>query len=105
MVDFGGFPGIIRVPEGERDGEPLMFGEIWAVNQDQLRAVDLLEGHPKWYTREKVWTKRLERRVWVYTLPSNWEDRANDLVLDGIWRPTVDESAFWEQEGIVFDGR
>lgn len=54
MVDLGPFPGVLKsgmVPENEDISSPIQ-GEIYWVNNQTLRVLDMYEG--EWYIREYV---------------------------------------------------
>lgn len=42
--------------------------DIFLVNNETLRKLDVLEGHPRWYKRKMVWisSTRIKRKCWVY---------------------------------------
>lgn len=113
MTDMIGFPGIFRPHENEnlpKDdmGNTIpgkMKGEVWAIEPEGLMSLDLLEGHPSFYRREKLWSDN-GIRVWMYILSPpathtgykrGWLDP--DRRLDsGIWRPSDSEKLFWNEK-------
>lgn len=83
MVSLGGFPGAIR-------GEGTIHGELYEVNEQQMRGLNSLEGYseirPKkdnFYDREFVKTNSGEE-AYIYTLEAEY--LKNPLVEDGIWK-------------------
>jgi len=85
MVSFGGFPAIVAGPHAVR-------GEIYEVNDEELVALDRLEGTPHFYTRELV-TAELDDGalpVHVYKLANEKRAREGRKVepIDGVldWR-------------------
>jgi len=98
MVSMGGFPAVC--PVSHKVGNATIYGEIWSTDEEGLASCDLLEGHPNWYEREKIWSDKLKKRVWVYLLPGRWEKEADDVVAGGIWRPTDDERQYWRTRGV-----
>ena len=48
----------------------VIYGEQWAVNDEQLARLDILESHPSWYERKKVIVRDLHTQhisdVWLY---------------------------------------
>lgn len=48
-----GIPGLV-------EGEYQVKGEVWSVDKNTLMALDSLEGHPDWYTREEVELEGIE---------------------------------------------
>lgn len=80
-----------------------MRGEVWAIEPEGLMALDLLEGHPSFYRREKWWTDK-DVRAWMYMmspgavvrgLEKGWFDSERNIP-EGMWRPTKDEQEAWE---------
>lgn len=63
MVDLGAFPGAVRIENGGWH----IFGEVYEVDDDHFEAIDRLEGHPRFYTREVVDLERYGK-TWIYTL-------------------------------------
>ena len=101
MISFGGFPGVVHTLG---DGVRTIFGEVWATDPEGLAATDMLEGHPNWYERFKYRTDVLDRRAWMYTLPSGegyMDESRYEVVDDCIWRPQDDEVSYFNTlEGI-----
>ena len=95
MMSFGGFPGVVHT----QDVVPqTIYGEVWATNEEGLAALDMLEGHPRFYERFKFRTDILERRAWMYTLPSGngyLDPTRYDWVEDNIWRPQYEEVKYF----------
>jgi gamma-glutamylcyclotransferase (GGCT)/AIG2-like uncharacterized protein YtfP len=92
MHDLGGIPAVIHDDSGEQN---TIKGMVYYGDEEMLAACDMLEGHPNFYKREKVWSDLLKRRVWVYTMQEAWEGNAQDICEDGLWAPTEKETAFW----------
>jgi gamma-glutamylaminecyclotransferase len=47
-------------------------GEVYECNDDTLKHLDRLEGHPNWYIRKEVMIKSEfggYHRAWIYTMP------------------------------------
>lgn len=38
----------------KKDGDTHIFGEVYEVDEQTLRSIDNLEGHPNWYKREQI---------------------------------------------------
>lgn len=54
-----------------RPGEGVVHGEVYSVDNDTLKGLDMLEGHPGWYRREKVVVetkdgKKVEAQAYFY---------------------------------------
>ena len=47
LVDLGSFPGLIN-------GNGIVTGEVYEVNEDTLARLDRLEGHPGFYNRTPI---------------------------------------------------
>ena len=81
MLHLGGFPGIIR------GGETPISGELYEVDDDTLKRLDRLEGHPNFYRREPI-TVRMDdgtvHEVEGYVLPAVWRDQTS-IITSGIW--------------------
>lgn len=97
MISFGGFPGVVRTKSGH---DSIIYGELWAVDEEGLAALDLLESHPKFYERLKYRTDIMDYRAWMYTLPDakGYSDPARFApVEDRMWRPRIEETRFWTE--------
>lgn len=80
LIDFGWYPGLVRLD----GGEPVdVHGEVYEVSTETLAAMDLLEGHPTFYCRSKVDTDF--KKAWCYFLPESYADEAPE-VEGGNWR-------------------
>ena len=90
MVSLGYFPGVLD-KGAEADISPI-FGEVYEVDREGLAALDLLEGHPDFYCREKMTTEN-NVRVWMYILQDNGD--LYTRVPEGIWQPSADEEEYW----------
>lgn len=81
FVSLGWFPGIV---ENEQCLEREIGGEVYEIDHDTLATLDMIEGHPSFYERRKVYTS-LGCKAWCYFLPGDYVDR-----------PKVDE-LFWNE--------
>lgn len=90
MVSFGGFPAVCRDPVGAGT----MYGEVYQIDPEHLSALDGLEGHPRWYRREKLTTDYNEIRAWIYLMPES-EIAKKEVIDDGMWRIQPEERAWW----------
>lgn len=91
LVDLGWYPGLVR----DAAEESSVFGEVYRVDESTLDTLDLIEGHPNFYTRLKMPTEEF-KNVWVYTLPDDYLE-GNDVVDNGCWRPEPEEMEFYER--------
>lgn len=77
MYSAGGFP-IATKEEGT------MVVELFSVPQDDMRQVDMLEGHPDWYMREVVETSL--GPAWLYYQPAEVvASRGLEVLESGEW--------------------
>lgn len=76
LFSLGAYPGVIK------GGVTAVQGELYEVNDDELRNLDRLEGHPSYYQREVIETS--EGEAWIYLLP---EDEYQDFetIESGEW--------------------
>ena len=77
MVSLGGFPAVII------DGETSIQGEVYEVNEEALRSLDRLEGHPNWYKRIEVVTDLC--KAWMYCMHPGYVKPVNPIIESGIW--------------------
>ncbi len=81
LVSLGGFPGL--VPNGTQE----VKGELYKVDDETMRRLDWLEGHPHFYVREVVNTDKGE--AWVYRLSDGYLGRTQGrnlpVVASGEW--------------------
>jgi gamma-glutamylcyclotransferase (GGCT)/AIG2-like uncharacterized protein YtfP len=79
LVSLGWFPGVIDACKEEAT---TIECEAYLVNDEQLLALDMLEGNPDFYKRRKVETKW--KKAWLYCLPAE-EYGSNTAVESGDW--------------------
>ena len=93
LFDLGAIPAVI---DGEQGVNNKIRGELWAVQPEGLAALDLLEGHPHFYQRRKLWTDIHKRRAWMYMLmaPDFMPQNATQKGL-GLWHGSNEENKFW----------
>ena len=84
MLSLGGFPGLVQSDKLE---SMKIVGEVYQIGEDQLRSLDFLEGHPKFYERQKVQTPW--KNAWCYFLPESYLEGYPPV--GNIWRPTEEE--------------
>ena len=80
LIDLGWYPGVVRQPNGP---DRTIRGEVYAVDTDTLYSLDILEGHPEFYERQKFATEF--RNAWVYTLPPGYIEDDTDIIEEGVW--------------------
>lgn len=85
MRNLGYFPCICKVDDGA-DAE--MVGEVYTIDKDTLHALDILEGHPQWYCREKVETEF--GTAWCYFMPVAYDKEA-PIIESGCWNASEEE--------------
>lgn len=100
MLSLGGCPGVVEDAK-KVAGANTIFGEVYAVDDKILAALDVLENHPNWYERTKYRTDYMNARVWMYTLPPDWLARKEyPVVDDGVWKPRAVEVNLWKSLGV-----
>ena len=103
LKDLGPFPAVF-------DRKPItaklfpICGEVYMMDEDALAHLDFYEGHPHFFQRRKLWTKKLEKRVWVYfmTLRELDDPKQKSTIDGGLWHPSEAEENFWVNESILF---
>jgi gamma-glutamylcyclotransferase (GGCT)/AIG2-like uncharacterized protein YtfP len=96
FIDLGGFPAAIRSID-HSEGVQKVCGEIWYGNQEMMHSLDILEGHPRFFRRDKYRTELRQRKVWMYTLPEKWIAEGEDFLDPGLWRPKPKELTYWRR--------
>ena len=101
MVSLGGFPA--TCVNGKVLCDPV-YGQVFKISQKALDALDALEGHPRWYRREKLRTDIQDVRAWIYLFPeSEFAKFDKDRHVEGnMWRPSDEEKEFWEAKDVRF---
>lgn len=79
LIDFGNYPGVVRLGDGSSEN---VHGEVYEVDDELLACLDILEGHPNYYERQKFRGKF--GNTWVYVLPEGFADDGEPLP-DGEW--------------------
>lgn len=87
IADLGFFPCVVKTTDGVIRR---VCGEVYVVDSQTFDALDVLEGHPDWYVREKVETPW--KNAWCYFMPER--DGTSDLIESGIWNATDEEREF-----------
>ena len=110
MVSLGGFPALVQrsasQPLAPEDLALMIHGEAYEVDDEGLSALDMLEGHPRFYRRRllhvRVGAMSGQRdwvgprgKAWVYVLdrPADWHETVVES-LDGrmvSWRWHLDQ--------------
>jgi gamma-glutamylcyclotransferase (GGCT)/AIG2-like uncharacterized protein YtfP len=70
----GSFPRVLDSANGHQ-----IFGELFEVNTQVLKALDRLEGHPHWYRRKRRQFRMADgckRQAWVYIMQPERESTA-----------------------------
>lgn len=91
FINLGWYPGVI---ENEQLVEREIGGEVYEIDHDTLATLDMIEGHPSYYERKKIMTS-LGAKAWVYTLPSDYLDRAR---VDGLFWDENEDEEKWTDE-------
>ena len=85
MVSLGAFPALI--PASPKDSQ-IINGEIWKVDNNAFLNVELLEGYPTFYDREKLIvkdSKRNDHHCFVYYIPDELSSKHLKSVDMGTW--------------------
>lgn len=92
MFDLGAFPAVSERPVGTLPNAEVR-GELYYVDAEEFAALDILEGHPSFYKRERL---KLSSGIvaWVYLVPYE-EYREITEVTDGWWFPSESERKQW----------
>ena len=78
LLDLGSFPGMVS------GGSTSVEGEVYEVDQETLRKLDRLEGHPRFYKRQKI---RLDDGKVVEAYLLSGEQAGNrHRIPSGAWR-------------------
>lgn len=97
MSDLGAYPGLYK---HNSFPETVIVGEVYRVNQDVMRALDILEGNEFYYTRQKIPTLGGNGpKAWCYFLPFSYGANTyvgNTMYTTAVqcWRPTPEEHAY-----------
>jgi gamma-glutamylaminecyclotransferase len=97
MVTAGGYPIVCHNPDVTHE----VYGQIFRIAPEHLDSLDGLEGHPRWYKREKLRTDIHDLRAWMYCQPQD-VIRRYDVVPQNMWRVRPDEADFWKERGVEF---
>lgn len=92
LYDLGTIPAAVETPGVTNT----IKGEVYAINEEILAGLDLMEGHPTLYKRIKARTDVGTHRVWVYHCQAA-VDKYNPTEIKSIWRPFEEELDFWEE--------
>lgn len=78
MYSLGAFPCV------SLHGDNTIRGEVYDVDEETLKYLDRLEGHPRFYCREVVETTL--GPAWVYLINRDDEMSSTPVVASGSWR-------------------
>lgn len=79
MVHLGGFPGVTQKKTS------VIHGELYEIDDDTLRNVDRLEGHPSFYKRKTIKIDHENvTEAFTYILP-NEEYKNYKVIESGVW--------------------
>lgn len=89
MHSLGGFPMIIGQGQGfDVPWSTRIYGELWEVNDECLKDLDDLEGHPNWYSRISV--KVGSAQAFLYLGNSEYLNKNScGIVPSGSWRSQI----------------
>jgi gamma-glutamylcyclotransferase (GGCT)/AIG2-like uncharacterized protein YtfP len=89
MRDLTFYPGVQYVLDNTKINR--IYGEVYRVTEDTLKALDILEGNGHFFTRVQVETPW--KKAWMYMIPANF-DSEKPIIEAGVWRPNVQEKVF-----------
>lgn len=89
MFHCGGFP---AVSLAERFCQ--VKGEVFEATDDEVYAMDKLEGHPDWYLRIQIHIFPYGL-CWVYTFPRQFSDKENFIIPGGEWKGAQTPTVRW----------
>jgi gamma-glutamylcyclotransferase (GGCT)/AIG2-like uncharacterized protein YtfP len=87
LINLGAYPGLVEIPKIEF---AKVLGEVYQVDLDTLQSLDWLEGHPRYYRRDKVATPW--KNAWAYFLPEDYIEKYP--LVDKVWEPSDVETEF-----------
>lgn len=90
MYDLGSFPAIVRNPKGSK-----VKGELYMVDDETLKWLDKLEGHPSLYTR-KVLPLDCGKSAFIYEYNPDGYDTEFVTPVNGYleWNDVIKKLAF-----------
>lgn len=65
-------------------------GELFKLNGEQLRLLDIIEGHPSWYTRELITVYIDKSKVTAYTYFLNEKELRKLSIFNNIQHPSFE---------------
>jgi gamma-glutamylcyclotransferase (GGCT)/AIG2-like uncharacterized protein YtfP len=90
FVNLGWYPGVVA---SDTESEREIGGEVYEIDPDTLATLDMIEGHPSFYERRKVFTS-LGCKAWCYFLSDEYLGRPE--VTDLFWNQT-DSETLWHE--------
>jgi gamma-glutamylcyclotransferase (GGCT)/AIG2-like uncharacterized protein YtfP len=101
MIDFGPYPALRDREFKVGEDESTIYGEVYVGDEEMLAACDMLEGHPHFFRRRKVWCNHEKERVWVYVMNDLWEAENEQEVQNNCWMPSEAEQKVWKARGVT----
>jgi gamma-glutamylcyclotransferase (GGCT)/AIG2-like uncharacterized protein YtfP len=89
MRDLTFYPGVQTMMDTKIRNR--IYGEVYRVTEDTLKALDILEGNGHFFTRTQVETPW--KKAWCYMIPSTF-DHNRPIIGEGVWKPNAQEKAF-----------
>ncbi len=83
LYDLGAFPAL------SLHGNTDVHGELYEVDDATLERLDYLEGHPRFYLRQKVETNN--GPAWVYTMDHSHNLDLHATLKSGVWPAGVED--------------
>lgn len=99
LAEIGGLPAV--VPDLTKTNK--VYGQLFCMDEEGLAVLDLLEGHPNFYTRSKIRTESRDKRAWVYFMQNrdwiNGHSKVTDID-NNIYMPSDNELAYWKRKEV-----
>lgn len=80
MYNWSWFPAVSTDPTWD---QRTIHGEVWEIDEDGLAVLDIIEGHPHFFKREKVDTPY--KRAWIYMMNPEYVDERKPVNESGVW--------------------
>ena len=84
MVSLGWFPGVVS----NDNVVGTIQGEVYRIPEEVLFSLDILEGHPDFYKRERVpvtYGDNVQKNAWIYLLNGAYLDSGMGRIANGNW--------------------
>ena len=97
FVDLGPFPAVVMDPSCSPNSPTMIVGEVYEIEDAALVALDILEGHPNFYSRKEIDTAF--GKAWMYSFAPDARVDKSWKTVDRCWRPTQEETSWMKGFG------